>query len=75
MPMEADPMVTVSTNGMDLSASPVASILFTEIVQDGASSLCLQAAKWRGYPLCLHPFAQNLDQPTLYVVLHWKSIA
>ena len=69
--MEADPMVTVSTNGMDLSASPVASILFTEIVQDGASSLCLQAAKWRGYPLCLHPLVQNLDRPSLNVVLHW----
>ena len=52
MPMGVDPMVTVSTNGMDLSATPVALILFTEIVQDGASSLCLQAAKWRGYPLC-----------------------
>ena len=45
MPMEADPMVMVSTNGMDRSASPAASILFTEIVQEGASSLCLQAAK------------------------------
>ena len=45
MPMEADPMFTVSTNGMDLWASPAASTLFTDIVQEGASSLCLQAAK------------------------------
>ena len=68
--MEADPIDTVSTNGMDLTASPVASILLTEIVQDGASSLCLQAAKWRGYPLCLHPLVQNLGSLFPKVVLH-----
>ena len=54
-------MFTVSTNGMDLLASPAASILLTDIVQVGA--LCLKAANWRGFPLCLHPLAQSLDRP------------
>ena len=38
-------MFTVSTNGMDLSVSPAVSIMFMDIVQVGALSLCLQDAK------------------------------
>ena len=49
------PILMVSTNGIDLSASPAASILFTEIEQEGVLSLCLQ-----GVTIVFAPLGTNL---------------
>ena len=62
MPIVDEPVSMDSTRGMDLLDPSL------ETVKDGASSLCLQAAPWRGNPSWVHPLVQILE-------VQWKATA